>query len=199
MTYSTCSFHPVEDEAVVAALLRTGCVEVVPPDQFFPQSIHWRPGRSYWKVLNDECQDVPSKAEAPSGWPESLWYCADEDHVNQQLPNCARLFPQDNDTGGFFIALLRKIKDFAPRTTRNPLYPPLLTPVPDHHTLHAVHDDDDDDTSPSSQHEVDLLKFRRTTADASGSVFALSRPLANHLVETPGATKLNIVSVGRKL
>ena len=196
MTYSTCSFHPVEDEAVVAALLRTGCVEVVPPDQFLPISIHWRPGRSYWKVLNDECQEVPSKADAPSDWPESLWHRPDQEHVNQQLPNCVRLFPQDNDTGGFFIALLRKIKDFAPRTSRNPLCPPLLTPVPDHHTLHVVHDDD---TNHSMQHKEDLLKFRRSKTNASGSVFALSRPLASHLMDTPGAAKLNIVSVGHKL
>ena len=119
MTYSTCSFHPVEDEAVVAALLRTGCVEVVPPDQYLPPAIRWRQGRSYWKVINDECQEV-SKKEAPSDWPETLWYRPDEDEVHQQLQHTVRLFPHDNDTGGFFIALLRKIKDFPQKKNRNP-------------------------------------------------------------------------------
>ena len=196
MTYSTCSFHPVEDEAVVAALLRTGCVEVVPPDDFLPKAIHWRPGRSYWKVLNDECQEVASKEEAPSDWPETLWYRPDEDNVNRQLQHCVRLFPQDNDTGGFFIALLRKVKDFAPRKI-TPLYPPLLTPVPDHHMLHTVQVSMDAKTACTNQEG--LLKFRRSKTNSSSSISALSRPLASHLMDKPGSSKLNLVSAGHKL
>ena len=189
MTYSTCSFHPVEDEAVVAALLRTGCVEVVPPDTRIPNSLRWRQGRSYWKVLNDECDEV-SEAEAPSNWPATLWHRPEEMDIKNQLQHCVRLFPQDNDTGGFFIALLRKIKDFEPRK-RVPMRPPLLTPVPKHHLLHKFSDE-------SLDAQKDVLHFLRSPSNAESPVFSISRSLAHHLVDTPGSAKLNIVSAGHK-
>ena len=50
-TYSTCSFNPLENEAVVAALLlRTGAVlEVAPALEGLPT----RPGLTKWVVLDD--------------------------------------------------------------------------------------------------------------------------------------------------
>jgi hypothetical protein len=201
MTYSTCSFHPVEDEAVVATLLRSGSVEIVPPDVFLPNSLRWRPGRSYWTVLDDECNEV-TQEQAPKNWPSSLWYRPEETSIHDQLRHCVRLFPQDNDTGGFFIALLRKIKEFdihpSSSIVTRKKQSPLLTPLPDHHRLHPVPTIDLPNNEGSSQQTV--LHFRRSTQNtACPAVYALSPSLANHLVNNPGSAKLNMVSAGHKL
>jgi len=49
------------------------------------------------------------------------------------------MFPQDNDTGGFFIACLRKIKEF-PTTPVKPNTNKLVTPQADHHKLYEITD-----------------------------------------------------------
>ena len=54
MVYSTCSMSPIENEAVVAELLRfsEGQLELIEPREFIPQ-FKARPGMSSWKVLDD--------------------------------------------------------------------------------------------------------------------------------------------------
>lgn len=51
MAYSTCTFNPIEDEAVVAALLRRcrGAVELVDASDMFPD-LERKPGVATWKV-----------------------------------------------------------------------------------------------------------------------------------------------------
>ena len=53
MCYSTCSLNPIEDEAVVAYLLRTfnGQIELVDVADQLPQLIRF-PGISHWKVYH---------------------------------------------------------------------------------------------------------------------------------------------------
>jgi hypothetical protein len=38
----------------------------------------------------------------------SMWPPTQDDNIDLHLERCARLWPQDHDTGGFFVALLRK-------------------------------------------------------------------------------------------
>jgi 16S rRNA methyltransferase RsmB/F len=54
MVYSTCSMSPLEDEAVIAELLRhfKGQLELVDPREFVPV-FKARPGLSTWHVLDD--------------------------------------------------------------------------------------------------------------------------------------------------
>ena len=54
MVYSTCSMSPLEDEAVIAELLRhfKGQLELVDPREFVPV-FKARPGLSSWHVLDD--------------------------------------------------------------------------------------------------------------------------------------------------
>jgi hypothetical protein len=54
MVYSTCSMSPIENEAVVAELIRfsEGQLELIEPREFIPQ-FKARPGMSSWKVLDD--------------------------------------------------------------------------------------------------------------------------------------------------
>jgi tRNA (cytosine34-C5)-methyltransferase len=58
MTYSTWSFHPIENEAVVVALLAAGCVEILPPKKLDDAGIIYRPGLQHWKVLDDELNEL---------------------------------------------------------------------------------------------------------------------------------------------
>lgn len=138
--YSTCSLNPVEDEAVVAEALRSATsnddssqttVELVDCPEL-PGMIR-REGIYEWKVADyvdedeettkndndaaDEeemvrlrwhktCQDaVEAKMDKPR---KSLWPSSDNSKLH--LERCVRLWPQDQDSGGFFLALIRKNK-----------------------------------------------------------------------------------------
>jgi len=131
--YSSCTFNPMENEAVVQELVRWGRaetgfedgVEVVPfPEAALPGLVR-RPGVRQWKVADyvekedDTEQDVElrwhdsfeaAKAMHMDG-PKTLW--PRDDNENMKLHLCNRLVPQDaQDSGGFFVALLRKNRPF---------------------------------------------------------------------------------------
>lgn len=180
MVYSTCSFNPIENEAVVAEILRKRPdMELVDASNILPKLIR-RPGLSSWKVavqLNQPskkkhykkstCDDDSiwtgtelgeatemtktqqrlEKAESSSSasssasfshttsiqaevnvtpqvdmsmqfkftdkcrdGDESLFPPTKEEAAAMHLERCWRLMPQDQNTGGFFVALLRKKK-----------------------------------------------------------------------------------------
>ena len=137
LLYSTCSLNPVEDEAVVAAILKEnpefelvkGAMDAGAP------GMRYRPGVSTWKVAEhtfkekDDASRFDSDSDSESdddvtlrwyddyelasaaGMPAtepSMWPPSQEDAKSMHLERCARLLPHDQDTGGFFIALLRK-------------------------------------------------------------------------------------------
>jgi tRNA (cytosine34-C5)-methyltransferase len=145
MSYSTCSLHPIEDEAVVAALVTKcgGALEIVDCSELLPE-LPRRPGLSHWKVLDDRLvahKDVAAaKANAASPvnelaratmWPPkppSKAFGKDWDGRADggggggiPLDRCLRIVPQDADTGGFFITLLRKVKPWPlPNSSSSP-------------------------------------------------------------------------------
>ncbi len=128
--YSTCSLNPIEDEAVVSAALREMNADVARyqlldwPEDLMPGFIK-RPGVDTWKVgfydennLEKDDDDFGSisfydsyddaveadVAEAnASFWPHKT-------NREHSLNRCSRLLPQDQDTGGFFVALIKRIK-----------------------------------------------------------------------------------------
>jgi len=119
MVYSTCSFNPVENEAVVTALLRefSDEIDVVDVSNQLP-GLKRRKGVRSWAVKDHKeggawyssFDEVPEERRrvihaglfAPKSTEESL---ADK------LELCMRLIPQDQDTGGFFVAVLDKRRD----------------------------------------------------------------------------------------
>jgi hypothetical protein len=144
MSYSTCSLHPIEDEAVVAALVTkcAGALEIVDCSELLPE-LPRRPGLPHWKVLDDKLvahKDVAAaKANAASPvnelaratmWPPkppSKAFGKDWDGRADggggggiPLDRCLRIVPQDADTGGFFITLLRKVKPWPLSNTSSP-------------------------------------------------------------------------------
>ena len=209
MTYSTCSFHPIENEAVVTALLQTGCVEVASEKeiQSLMSGIKYRQGLTTWKVLGDECEELfledhtKKKNEKNSSneyYPLSLWPPSPDmemyDYIKSSLTRCIRMVPNDNNTGGFFIALLRKIKNFPNKldysTKIKSNSKVMVTPKAVHHNLYPVVDD----ISPNEPSTV----FTRSPV-GNGKHFKVSYELAKYMSSCPGSKKLNIVCSGHYL
>ncbi|CEF65044.1 Bacterial Fmu (Sun)/eukaryotic nucleolar NOL1/Nop2p domain and RNA (C5-cytosine) methyltransferase family and tRNA (C5-cytosine) methyltransferase, NCL1 family-containing protein [Strongyloides ratti] len=114
MVYSTCSLNPIEDEAVLAYLLQmfNGSIELVDVSDKLV-GLKRSPGVNTWKVLDKDMneyskyEDVPEflrTAIKPSYFPPSEDVCK-----NLNLNRSFRVFPHQQNTGGFFIAVLKKV------------------------------------------------------------------------------------------
>ncbi|GFU21253.1 hypothetical protein TNCV_9141 [Trichonephila clavipes] len=113
MVYSTCSFNPLENEAVLATMLQEtkGSVELLDVKSSLP-GLKTLPGLYEWQVTNKELEaftkfeEVPKKMLTPicsHMFPPPL-EVAKELH----LEHCIRILPHHQDTGGFFVAVLQK-------------------------------------------------------------------------------------------
>jgi len=115
MTYSTCSFNPIENEAVVAELLRMagGALKLVDVSASLPD-LKRAPGLKTWKVMQkngeflDKFEDVPAEF---GGYKRSMWPPTDEENATLNLERCVRVYPQLQDTGGFFITVFEKVAE----------------------------------------------------------------------------------------
>ncbi|BFU18497.1 tRNA (cytosine-5-)-methyltransferase, putative [Entamoeba histolytica HM-1:IMSS-B] len=104
--YSTCSLNPIEDEAVVAELLRTfgDSIELIDARPLLP-TLKFSEGVSEWKVfdkhftvMKDKNDNIPITAFPPK--PEE----AAKFHLEYTL----RILPHQQNTGGFFTAVFIK-------------------------------------------------------------------------------------------
>lgn len=115
MVYSTCSFNPIENESVVMELLRRckGNLEIVDVADKLPGLIR-RPGLTNWKVRdtgNDRwasADDEDIKAGTHKILKGSMFPPSAAEIASAHLERCMRVVPHSQDTGGFFIVLLRK-------------------------------------------------------------------------------------------
>jgi hypothetical protein len=136
VVYSTCTFNPIENEAVVAQALVESCgtVELAPSDI---GPLTRREGLTTWIVpdINKHgtfYETYDSIPESNTRFPRNRG-CSkrgllrsmfpptgnDGNSIAQSLKHCVRIFPQDQNTGGFFICLLKKTgevpwKDYEP-------------------------------------------------------------------------------------
>jgi len=151
MVYSTCSFNPVENEAVVAELVRRcgGALEIVDASDRV-RGLERRPGMKTWKVItmvDDNIVEYPTfedsqKSEVSVGlrrkFERSMWpprvRGANRLGVRMKGPpleRCMRLMPHDQDMGGFFATLLRKIAPLpGPKPTRESMRRAMETDSP---------------------------------------------------------------------
>ena len=138
IVYSTCSLNPLEDEAVVASVINnvggTEAVEIVPlPDWLIEKCNPLMKGLVTWQVPNPKFgkngvvdmyqtfEDVPSEHQA-SGMKEKskkkkggqvsrTMFPPLDKELTKQLGHCGRFIPNDSlDSGGFFVACLKRIK-----------------------------------------------------------------------------------------
>jgi hypothetical protein len=120
------SHHPTPaDEAVVAEILRrcAGSVELVDVSSCLPGLVR-SPGLLTWRVFDSGLNEYASFADVCSAArsrlstnrvrrnagkiAESLFPPIAEVAADMHLERCMRLLPHTQDTGGFFVALLRK-------------------------------------------------------------------------------------------
>ena len=160
MVYSTCTINPIEDEAVVAQILRRcgGALELVDCSGKFPQ-LKTRKGLTTWKVAAQvtdremeqafeagELQQEFDKTDGARPWKKlrfyetheeflehrkqhhvrkgnlrfpktmtpSMWPGSAEEMQAMKLDRCMRILPHDQNTGGFFMCLLRKVGPIPP-------------------------------------------------------------------------------------
>jgi multisite-specific tRNA:(cytosine-C5)-methyltransferase len=139
LVYSTCSMNPIENEAVVqAAIDRCGGldkIEIVDVSDRLPE-LKRAPGlKGGWRVMDkdqtwyssfeevlkeDEGKETRVGRITRSMFPTETDK-ADEDPTRIPLERCVRVYPHLQDTGGFFITVLRKkeeIKAIKPEETK---------------------------------------------------------------------------------
>ena len=114
--YSTCSLNPYEDECVVAFILRLfPQIRLVDVSAELPE-LKRANGISSWNVFDAENKDVTDQkpeftVEINQKVPFSLYPPTKEEAERFHLERCMRFFPQLQNTGGFFVAVLEKIGD----------------------------------------------------------------------------------------
>ncbi|VDN12012.1 unnamed protein product [Dibothriocephalus latus] len=127
LVYSTCSLNPVEDEAVIASILNaTG--GAVGGSGFVA-----RPGLRSWRILLGSDKWISSHDEVPPNdkgtMSTSLFAPPNAEELH--LEYCRRVLPHDQNTGGFFIAVLEKVAElpWMSSKTRTLRKEPVCTPL----------------------------------------------------------------------
>lgn len=180
MVYSTCSIDPIENEAVVAELLRR-CpyLELVPIDDSRLPGLILHPGMSDWPCFDQD--GVPANERERANLPfltDSHLSPSDritkgievdeqfETQLIEVLPGCRRLWHMDNDTGGFFLAVLRHRNEASPEGVaqtfrsrrelrREPGWVPKIRTAPPHDKNTVIRADPDVQASVFSMYGMD--------------------------------------------
>lgn len=111
LLYSTRSLNPIEDEAVIAELLRRskGALELVKTDHIL-EGLERSHGVTKWDVL-----DVATWNDTPEDqrhrFRPSMWAPASKEYDDMHLDRCVRVLPHQNNTHGFFLAVIRKVRE----------------------------------------------------------------------------------------
>ncbi|KAL6434981.1 hypothetical protein ACFW04_005257 [Cataglyphis niger] len=115
MVYSTCSLNPIENEAVLHRLLcETGdSVQLIDCRDLVP-GLLCDPGVTYWKPASKNLQYYNTWDDVPEQWQTQVRPKMFPPQANEaskfHLERCMRILPHHQDTGGFFVAVLEKVK-----------------------------------------------------------------------------------------
>ncbi|KAI8982274.1 S-adenosyl-L-methionine-dependent methyltransferase [Mycotypha africana] len=120
IVYSTCSFNPIENEAVVAEVLRQtkGAIRLVDVSSSLPE-LKRKPGLHTWKVSTrdgkrfiNSLDDLDEKHRRK--FPTTVFPPTAEEAKEMHLERCLRIYPHLQDTGGFFVAVFEKVGPLTP-------------------------------------------------------------------------------------
>ena len=136
ISYSTCSLNPIENEAVVAAILKLYGNKIKILDVELP-GFKFEKGLTSWKFLQmksrEECDEIDQNGgsyfelyENFTDVPEDdRWKSGNHKHVREtmfpnfydqnilaELSKCKRVMPHHQDTSGFFITVFEKLAEF---------------------------------------------------------------------------------------
>jgi multisite-specific tRNA:(cytosine-C5)-methyltransferase len=126
VVFSTCSMNPVENESVVvSAIERCGgpdvieiidCKDKLPLLKRYPGMHQWqiidKSGR-IWNNWEEVQQHVSNGGQAPGKVSQTMFPRPDtSDCSGLPLDRCMRVYAHQQDTGGFFITVLEKKKEF---------------------------------------------------------------------------------------
>ncbi|KAF6024665.1 NSUN2 [Bugula neritina] len=111
LVYSTCSFNPIENEAVIANMIKKceGAIHLVDCSQQLPD-LKRASGMKSWKVQTKNGDWFSSFEEVPENkrsWVRPSMFPTD-DMESLNIHRCMRIVPHHQNTGGFFIAVLEK-------------------------------------------------------------------------------------------
>lgn len=113
MIYSTCSLNPIENEAVVLNLLRQadGALELVDVEEKLKHFKHAH-GLEKWVLMQKDSKIVHSIDEVDDQYRGNLTadMFAPANVAKFNLHRCIRALPHLNNTGGFFVAVIKKVK-----------------------------------------------------------------------------------------
>ena len=102
VVYSTCSLDPIENEAVVAEVLRNDpSLKLISAHDLIPKLLASE-GMTQWPVLSDECSIVQNEQE------EDRFLSPSEKEIIDALPLCTRVWNDESTAGGFFLAVIEK-------------------------------------------------------------------------------------------
>lgn len=102
LVYSTCSLNPMENESVIAQALRNNKdIKIVKTEL---PGLKSTPGMKTWKVYG---KDFEIKERGDASLENDLFPPVEGEDFN--LEDCIRVYPHQQNTGGFFITVLEKI------------------------------------------------------------------------------------------
>lgn len=133
IVYSTCSLNPIENEATVLSALKDRTdFELLPTDQLLP-GLKRRPGLISWKVMSsdktwyDTFEDITNPKHIKSIAP--TMFC--EGAKEHNLQYCMRVYPHQQNTGGFFICVMQKKNLVVPFVSVESNAPEVDMPIPE--------------------------------------------------------------------
>lgn len=116
LVYSTCSMNPIENEAVVAEALRKwgDKIRLVSCEDKLPGLVRSK-GVSQWPVID---RNMTPREKGDEGTHDSWFPPTEEEAAKFNLENCIRVYPHQQNTGGFFITVFEKIAEDSDSTKR---------------------------------------------------------------------------------
>lgn len=117
LVYSTCSLNPIEDEAVLTAVLSSidGAAHLVDVSAQLP-ALKRRPGLHTWKATDNDGNYISSIDDVTKDkhrFPTSVFPPTPELAQELHLERAMRIYPHLADTGGFFVAVIDKTAEIS--------------------------------------------------------------------------------------